>query len=51
MSIVEPETPYNVSEDILDKYDCQYYAHGDDPCYGADGVDMCSYLDSKGKFK
>lgn len=50
VSVVEPETPYNVSEDILDKYDCQYYAHGDDPCY-VNGVDMCALLDEKGRFK
>ena len=35
---------------VLDRYNCQYYAHGDDPCY-VDGVDMCAELDSIGRFK
>jgi len=30
---VEGQTPYDVSEQVLDKFDCKYYAHGDDPCY------------------
>ena len=37
---VEAGTPYYISVDVLDRLDCQYYAHGDDPCY-VDGVDMC----------
>ncbi len=35
---------------MLDRYNCQYYAHGDDPCY-VDGVDMCEQLASIGRFK
>lgn len=35
------DTPYDVSEVVLDTYNCQFYAHGDDPCIGANGIDMC----------
>ena len=44
-------TEYTVSEKILDKYNCQYYAHGDDPVYDTDGTDMCALLHEKGRFK
>ena len=43
--------PYNVEEAILDSFDCKYYAHGDDPCIGSDGTDMCETLAKKGRFK
>lgn len=47
---VETETPYYISVDTLDQYNCQYYAHGDDPCI-ANGVDMCEELAKIGRFK
>ena len=43
--------PYNVEEAILDSFDCKYYAHGDDPCIGSDGTDMCETLAKKSRFK
>jgi len=42
---------YDVTETTLDKFECRYYAHGDDPCYNAEGVDMCDYLNKLGRFK
>lgn len=45
------DTEYVVSLETLDRYNCQYYAHGDDPVYGLDGTDMCAYLSSHGRFK
>lgn len=48
---VHEDTEYTVSVDTLDRYNCQYYAHGDDPVYGADGTDMCALLSSVGRFK
>jgi ethanolamine-phosphate cytidylyltransferase len=39
------------SIDVLDRYNCQFYAHGDDPCIAADGTDMCKLLSNYGKFK
>jgi ethanolamine-phosphate cytidylyltransferase len=40
-----------VSIDTLDRYNCQYYAHGDDPVIAADGTDMCAVLSGQGRFK
>lgn len=49
---VEPDTEYTVSEKTLDRYNCQCYAHGDDPVICATtGVDMCKELAKVGRFK
>jgi ethanolamine-phosphate cytidylyltransferase len=48
---VYEDTEYCVSIDTLDRYNCQYYAHGDDPVIAADGTDMCAVLSSHGRFK
>lgn len=48
---VEKGTPYTVSEELLDKLNCQFYIHGDDPCYDAQGVELCGALDKVGRFK
>lgn len=44
-------TEYSVSEEVLDRYNCQFYAHGDDAVIDADGNDMCAILEGKGRFK
>jgi ethanolamine-phosphate cytidylyltransferase len=44
-------TEYTVTEATLDRFNCQYYAHGDDAAIDVNGVDMCEYLRTKGKFK
>lgn len=44
-------TEYTVTEETLDKFNCQYYAHGDDPVIDSNGVDMCALLREKGRFK
>jgi len=36
---------------MLDRFNCQFYAHGDDPCFAADGTDMCKVLSNFGRFK
>ena len=41
---VHEDTEYIVRLETLDRYNCQYYAHGDDPVYDLDGTDMCAYL-------
>lgn len=46
-----PDTPYTCTEELLDKLNCQFYAHGDDPCYGADGENFCEVLTKKERFK
>lgn len=48
--MVIPETPYEVSEQILDDFNCQYYIHGDDPMI-FQGVNFNEYLTEKGRFK
>lgn len=36
-----PDTPYTPTEELLEKIDCDFYLHGDDPCINKDGVDIC----------
>ena len=48
---IEPETMYTPSIELIDKFNCQYYAHGDDPCIDADGVDVCKKFQDAGRFK
>ena len=48
---IEPETDYTPTFELLDKFGCQFYAHGDDPCIDADGVDICERFRSKDRFK
>ena len=43
-SQVESDTPYTVSEELLDRFNCQFYIHGDDPCYDANDVELCGYF-------
>jgi ethanolamine-phosphate cytidylyltransferase len=45
------DTVYSVNVDVLDKYNCQYYAHGDDPCIDSEGNDICKILAAQGRFK
>ena len=46
-----PDTPYTVSEKVLDQFNCEFYLHGDDPCINSEGVDICQELNKVGKFK
>jgi len=34
------ETPYSPSLQFLDDINCQFYAHGDDPCFDSNGVEI-----------
>ena len=45
------ETPYTLSEQTLEDYNCKYYIHGDDPCYLENGIEACAYFTEKGRFK
>jgi ethanolamine-phosphate cytidylyltransferase len=38
---VHEDTEYTVTIDTLDRYNCNYYAHGDDPIFDSEGVDIC----------
>jgi ethanolamine-phosphate cytidylyltransferase len=48
---VYEDTEYTVRLETLDRYNCQYYAHGDDPVFDVDGTDMCALLSQHGRFK
>jgi ethanolamine-phosphate cytidylyltransferase len=48
---VYEDTEYTVRVETLDRYNCQYYAHGDDPVFDVDGTDMCGLLAKLGRFK
>ena len=48
---VVKDAPYEPSIEILDKLDCQYWVHGDDPCVTVDGVDLIKLLNDEGRFK
>jgi ethanolamine-phosphate cytidylyltransferase len=45
------DTPYTVTEQLLDHLKCDYYMHGDDPCYNSEGLDVCEEMAKIGKFK
>ena len=44
-------TPYTPSIELLHQVDCGFYAHGDDPCFNADGVDITKHLKEAGMCK
>lgn len=44
-------TEYSVNVEILDRYNCDFYAHGDDAVIDADGNDICAQLASQGRFR
>lgn len=31
------DTPYDVTEKLLAQFNCDFFLHGDDPCYNAQG--------------
>lgn len=45
------DTDYTPSFELLDRYDCDFYAHGDDIALNADGVDCAQHLKNAGRFK
>ncbi len=48
--VVIPDTPYETTIETLDKFNCQYYIHGDDPVM-CDGVNVCIVLQEMNRFK
>ena len=48
---VATDTEYTPTEETLNRYDCDFYAHGDDIALNADGTDSAYDLKCKGKFK
>mmetsp|Transcript_21191 Transcript_21191/g.20339 ORF Transcript_21191/g.20339 Transcript_21191/m.20339 type:complete len:126 (+) Transcript_21191:615-992(+) len=45
------DTEYSVDIAVLDRYNCGYYAHGDDPVINYKGEDVTAILASQGRFK
>lgn len=45
------DVQYVPTFEVLDQYNCQYYAHGDDPCYSADGVEVTQQFKEANRFK
>ena len=37
--------------ELLDSINCEFYAHGDDPCYSADGIEVTHQFREKNRFK
>jgi ethanolamine-phosphate cytidylyltransferase len=48
---VEGNTEYSPTIDTLNRYNCDFYAHGDDVSIAADGTDQASILKNVGRFK
>jgi len=44
-------TEYTVNVGVLDRYNCDFYAHGDDVAIDADGNDICAILAAQGRFR
>ena len=45
------DAPYDVDVELLDKVNCRYYVHGDDPVYNKDGECFNDILKGKDRFK
>ena len=43
--------PFSTTVELLDKYNCDFCAHGDDISYNADGVDSLKLVKDLGRFK
>lgn len=48
---VHEDTEYTVTLNTLDRYNCQYYAHGDDAIFDSEGTDICGMLRKHGRFR
>ena len=41
---ISHDNPYDVDFEHLDRVNCQFYIHGDDPVYNDKGEDFCQLL-------
>lgn len=48
---VEGRVPYTPTIELLNEYGCHFYAHGDDPCFNAEGVDVTKVFVDNQMFK
>jgi ethanolamine-phosphate cytidylyltransferase len=44
-------TKYSPDFELLEKLNCGFYAHGDDPCFDVNGVDLTKMFKEKGMYK
>lgn len=51
VDVVHPDTDYTPTIELIDKIGCNAYAHGDDPCFNADGEDICKPFVDVNRFK
>lgn len=48
---VHADTEYTPTLELLDRFGCDAYAHGDDPCYNSEGQDVCEPFRKADRFK
>jgi glycerol-3-phosphate cytidylyltransferase-like family protein len=48
---VLPKSPYTPTLDTLKQVNCDYFAHGDDPCIDSEGVDITTKFIEHNAFK
>ena len=48
---VVADTPYTPTVELLKELNCNFYAHGDDPCIDANGLNLNEYFAGIGMFK
>jgi len=48
---VAQDTEYTPNVELLDRYNCDFYAHGDDIALNSDGTDCAQLLKNIGRFK
>jgi ethanolamine-phosphate cytidylyltransferase len=45
------DVPYTTSLEVMEKYNCDFCAHGDDITTNVDGVDSYAVVKAAGKYK
>lgn len=48
---IELDTPYCPTKETLERYNCAYYAHGDDLAIDATGHEITQWFRDNGRFK
>lgn len=48
---VQIDVPYTPNVETLKHYNCDFYAHGDDPCIDSFGVDVTASFREAGMYK
>ena len=48
---IQPQESYAVTFEIMDQHACQYFAHGDDPCFHEDGSDALATFKEANRLK